>query len=109
VVPVIGTIDSERAHGIMEALLFAITERRSRFAVLDLTGVENIDAATADHLLKVMGAIRLLGAQGIFCGIRPQVAQILTEIEVDLSSVVTLATLHEALAYCISRLSARGR
>jgi anti-anti-sigma regulatory factor len=99
--PVIGSVDFERAGQMMEALLQAIVRTRSRFAVLDLTGVEAVDTATADHLLKIVRAVRMLGAQGIITGIRPAVAQTMISLGIELAGIATLNNLQEALRACM--------
>lgn len=102
VVPVVGELGAERATQIMENLLSALTGSRARHAILDLTGVDSIDTETADWLLKILGAIRLLGVHGVVSGIGPAVAQTLIALGVDLSRVTTMATLHSALRLCMS-------
>lgn len=99
--PVIGFVDFERAGQMMEALLQAIVRTRSRFAVLDLTGVETVDTATADHLLKIIRAVRMLGAQGIITGIRPAVAQTMISLGIELGGIATLNNMQEALKLCM--------
>ncbi|WP_231511178.1 STAS domain-containing protein [Chondromyces apiculatus] len=99
--PLIGTIDGRRAASLTERLLGEIVRTGSRFALLDLTGVEIVDTSTADHLLRVVGAVQLLGAQAIITGINPAVAQTLTSLGVDLSTFTTQQNLQEGLRYCI--------
>lgn len=103
VVPIIGELDSERATTIMERLLSALSSARARHAILDLTGVDALDTRTADQVVKILGAVALLGAQGIISGIRPAVAHSLVAIGVDLSRVTTVATLHDALRMCMRK------
>ena len=95
--PLIGTIDSQRAGAMMERLLSAITEKSATTSILDLTGVEVVDTSTADHIGKLAKAAELLGAKCIITGIRPAVAQTMVQIGIDLTKVVTLSTLREAL------------
>ena len=102
--PVLGVLDSERAGRLLESLLSAVRSTGARFTILDLTGVEAMDAATAGHLLRLFGAVRLLGAEGILTGIAPAAAQAIVGLGVDLAGVTTLANLREALRYCIRRL-----
>lgn len=101
--PIIGSLDSQRAAELMEITLDRIVARSARFAILDLTGVETMDTATADHLIKVVQAAGLLGARALITGIRPNIAQILVHLGADLSRVVTLRTLREGLRYCADR------
>jgi anti-anti-sigma regulatory factor len=99
-VPVVGVIDESRAEQMMGALLDAIVGRQARFAILDLTGVEAVDAATASHLVKVISASRLLGCEGMITGIRPSVSSTFVEIGADLSQIQTLRSLKDALRFC---------
>ena len=99
--PVVGSLDSARASSMMEQLLAEIVRTRSRFAILDLTGVDIVDTATADHLLKIMRAVELLGARCIVTGIRPGVAQTMVSLGVDLASISTLRNLQEGLKACM--------
>jgi rsbT co-antagonist protein RsbR len=105
--PVVGIVDSVRASDMKDALLGAIAAHGARFAIVDLTGVETVDTATADHLLRVMRSVRLLGAQGIITGIQPQVSQIMVALGVDLREVVTLRSLREGLRFCLRRMGLR--
>ncbi len=95
--PLIGVMDSKRAATTMERLLSTITEKGATTAILDLTGVEIVDTATADHIGKLAKAADLLGAKCIISGIRPAVAQTMVQIGIDLTSVVTVATVREAI------------
>ncbi len=105
--PILGLVDSVRTAEIMDNLLQAIVRVRARFAILDLTGVEVVDTSTAGHLLGLIRAIRLLGAEGIITGIHPNIAQTMVTQELDLSKIVVHANLREALKYCIGRVRAR--
>ncbi|MDI1475951.1 STAS domain-containing protein [Polyangium sp. y55x31] len=107
--PMIGVVDSRRAARVMDDLLSAVTRTSARFAILDLTGVEVVDTATASHLVQMIRAIRLLGAEGILTGIRPTVAQTLVSLGVDLSGIPTHGTLRHGLAFCIRRLERKVR
>ncbi|WP_170229940.1 STAS domain-containing protein [Polyangium fumosum] len=107
--PMIGVVDSRRAARVMDDLLGAVSRASARFAILDLTGVEVVDTATAYHLVQMVHAIRLLGAEGILTGIRPTVAQTLVSLGVDLSGIPTHGTLRHGLAFCIRRLETRTR
>ncbi|MDI1449792.1 PAS domain-containing protein [Polyangium sp. 6x1] len=107
--PMIGVVDSRRAARVMDDLLGAVSRTSARFAILDLTGVEIVDTATASHLVQMIRAIRLLGAEGILTGIRPTVAQTLISLGVDLSGIPTHGTLRHGLAFCIRRLESKPR
>ncbi len=106
--PVIGNVDTERADQIMERLLSEVVHTRARFAILDLTGVDEIDIGTADHLIRIVRAVGLLGARGLLCGLQPAVASALTEIGVDVSPLTAYRNLKEALQRCIRVLEARA-
>ena len=95
--PIIGTVDTERAQHITDSLLRRVTETRCRAVILDLTAVEDIDAGTASHLWRIVQALRLLGVQCSLCGIGPQLAKTLGELDLDLADVPTLPQLKEAL------------
>jgi len=105
-VPLVGTLDSNRAQVVMEALLQAIVSEQATVAILDITGVPTVDTLVAQHLLKTVAATRLMGADCIICGIRPQTAQTIVQLGIDLSAITTRATLADALATGIARLSA---
>jgi rsbT co-antagonist protein RsbR len=101
--PLIGTLDSARTSVVMEALLQRIVETGSEIAIIDITGVPTVDTLVAQHLLKTVAAARLMGADCIISGIRPQIAQTIVHLAIDLSQVVTKATLAEALAVALKR------
>lgn len=100
--PLIGTVDSERAQSMITALLRGVQERRARVAIVDITGVPVVDTAVAGALLKAAHGVRLLGAEAVLTGIRPEVAQTIVSLGVDLSGITTRATLEEGLAYALS-------
>jgi len=102
--PVIGTVDTRRAAEIMERLLAEVVVRKSKFVILDITGVEVVDTKTADHFLKLIRAAALLCTKCILTGIRPAVAQTLVEIGVDLSSITTLRDLQAGLRECLQEM-----
>ncbi|QMV73351.1 STAS domain-containing protein [Comamonas piscis] len=102
-VPMIGTLDSSRTQLVMESLLQRIVETESSLAIIDITGVPTVDTLVAQHLLKTVTAIRLMGADCIICGIRPQIAQTIVHLGIDLNSVTTKATLADALALAMKR------
>jgi PAS domain S-box-containing protein len=104
-VPVLGALDVRRAAEMMEALLGAVTRTGSRYVILDLTGVATMDAGTADHVIKLVGAVELLGARGVVVGIQPQVARAIVSLGVDLSRITTLANLRDGLVMCMRQLS----
>ncbi|MCY1058966.1 STAS domain-containing protein [Nannocystis sp. SCPEA4] len=99
-VPLVGSIDGERAAIIMHGLLEAIVHKRARFAILDLTGVDTVDPTSAEHLIRIIHSVRLLGAQAIITGIRPPIAQTMAELGIDLSRLHTLRSLQDALRHC---------
>ena len=101
--PMIGTLDSSRTQIVMESLLQKIVETGSGVAIIDITGVPTVDTLTAQHLLKTVTAARLMGAECIISGIRPQIAQTIVHLGVDLGGVATKATLADALAIALER------
>ena len=101
VLPVVGDLDHERASEMTERLLAELAARQSNYVILDLTGVESIDSSTASMLLKMLAAANLLGVRGLLSGIRPEVAQALVTVGVDLSQITTVATLHDGLRRCM--------
>jgi PAS domain S-box-containing protein len=107
--PMVGVVDSLRAARVMDDLLASVTRTQAQFAILDLTGVDIVDTNTAAHLIQMIEAVRLLGAEGIITGIRPNVAQTMVTLGLDMSRVTTLATLRDGLSLCIRRLSSRKR
>jgi rsbT co-antagonist protein RsbR len=103
--PLIGTLDSARTQVVMESLLQRIVESGSLIAILDITGVPTVDTLVAQHLLKTVAAARLMGADCIISGIRPQIAQTIVHLGVDLNAVTTKATLADAFAVALKRLN----
>jgi rsbT co-antagonist protein RsbR len=101
--PMIGTLDSARTQVVMESLLQQIVETGSEIAIIDITGVPTVDTLVAQHLLKTVTAIRLMGADCIISGVRPQIAQTIVHLGVDLQGVVTKANLADALALALKR------
>jgi len=101
--PMIGTLDSARTQVVMESLLQRIVETGSEIAIIDITGVPTVDTLVAQHLLKTVTAIRLMGADCIISGIRPQIAQTIVHLGVELQGVTTKATLADALALALKR------
>ena len=102
--PLIGTLDSERTQVVMESLLQRIVDTGATIAILDITGVPTVDTLVAQHLLKTVAAARLMGADCIISGIRPQIAQTIVHLGVDLNTVTTKATLADAFAVALRRL-----
>jgi rsbT co-antagonist protein RsbR len=101
--PMIGTLDSARTQIVMESLLQKIVETSSGLAIIDITGVPTVDTLTAQHLLKTVTAARLMGAECIISGIRPQIAQTIVHLGVDLGDVITKASLADALALALEK------
>lgn len=102
-VPMIGVLDSSRTQVVMEALLQKIVETGSELAIIDITGVPTVDTLVAQHLLKTVTAIRLMGADCIISGIRPAIAQTIVHLGIDLTGVRTKATLADALALALQQ------
>jgi rsbT co-antagonist protein RsbR len=100
---VIGTLDSARTQVVMETLLTRIVETGAAMAIIDITGVPTVDTLVAQHLLKTISAARLMGADCIISGIRPQIAQTIVHLGVDLGDVTTKATLAAAFAVALQR------
>jgi len=104
--PLIGTLDSARTQVVMESLLEKIVENEAMIAIIDITGVPTVDTLVAQHLLKTVAAARLMGADCIISGMRPQIAQTIVHLGVNLSDVVTKATLADAFAVALQRTGA---
>lgn len=104
-VPLIGTLDSQRTQQLMERLLNRVTETSSPVAILDITGVPAIDTQTAQHLIETVAAVRLLGAEVILTGVRPSIAQTLVHLGIDLSNVMTRASLAAGLRMALGVLN----
>lgn len=102
-VPLIGTLDSNRTQVVMETLLERIVESSASIAIIDITGVPVVDTLVAQHLLKTISAARLMGADCIISGIRPQIAQTIVHLGVDLGDVVTKSTLADAFRIALAR------
>lgn len=106
-VPLVGTLDRDRAALIAERILAAISERQALLAVIDLTGVPDLDTGTADHLLRIARMIKLLGADCILAGIQPAVAKTIVAHELDLGELRVFQALRDALEECTKRLANR--
>ena len=102
--PIIGTLDSARTQIVMESLLTEIVESGSSVAILDISGVPTVDSLVAQHLLKTVSATRLMGAECIISGIRPEIAQTIVHLGIDLSGIVTKASLASALVFAFEKM-----
>src|SRR4030095_6061664 len=102
--PLIGTLDSARTQIVMENLLQSIVDTGAGIAIIDITGVPTVDTLVAQHLLKTVAAARLMGAECLISGIRPQIAQTIVHLGVDLADIITKATLADAFAVVPRRL-----
>lgn len=102
--PIIGTLDSSRTQVVMENLLQEVVESGSSIAILDISGVPTVDSLVAQHLIKTVSATRLMGAECIISGIRPEIAQTVVHLGIDLSTVITKATLASALKAAFTML-----
>lgn len=101
--PIIGTLDSSRTQVVMENLLQTVVATNSKFAIIDITGVPTVDTLVAQHLLKTITAARLMGAECIISGVRPQIAQTIVHLGINLEDVVTKAKLSDAFALALQR------
>ena len=102
-VPMIGTLDSSRTQVVMETLLQRIVDTGSKLAIIDITGVPTVDTLVAQHLLKTVSAIRLMGAECIISGIRPQIAQTIVHLGIDLQGIASKASLADALSMAMEQ------
>jgi rsbT co-antagonist protein RsbR len=105
--PLVGTLDSARTQVVMESLLRKIVETGAAIAIIDITGVPTVDTLVAQHLLKTVAATRLMGADCIISGIRPQIAQTIVHLGVDLGAVITKATLADAFRIALDKTGAK--
>jgi rsbT co-antagonist protein RsbR len=101
--PIIGTLDSARTQVVMESLLQTVVATNSRVAIIDITGVPTVDTLVAQHLLKTITAARLMGAECIISGVRPQIAQTIVHLGINLEDVITKAKLSDAFALALDR------
>jgi len=101
--PIIGTLDSSRTQVVMENLLEMVVSTNSKFAIIDITGVPTVDTLVAQHLLKTITAARLMGAECIISGVRPQIAQTIVHLGINLEDVLTKAKLSDAFALALQR------
>jgi rsbT co-antagonist protein RsbR len=102
-VPLVGTLDSARTQVVMEKLLESLVETGSQHAIVDITGVLAVDTQVAQHLLKTVMAARLMGAECVISGIRPQIAQTIVSLGIEFGDIVTKATLADALRHALLR------
>ena len=106
-IPLIGTLDSNRSQVVMEGLLNGIVEEQAQVAILDITGVPMVDTLVAQHLMKTAMAVRLMGAECVISGIRPQIAQTIVALGINLGDITTRATLSDALKYGLTQTGVR--
>lgn len=99
-VPLVGSFDANRAIDMVDRLLSGVVRERARFVILDLTGVGTVDTATADHFIRIVGAVKLLGAEGVIAGVQPSVAMAMVSLGIDTSGIRTTRDAEEALVYC---------
>lgn len=104
ILPLIGTLDSERTLQIMEQLLVEIRKTGSRYIIMDATGVGTIDSAVAANILKTSSAVKMLGSRMIFTGIKPEIAMTMVHLGIDLQDIVTRATLQEGIEYALNAM-----
>lgn len=107
VMPLIGSVDSGRAQQVIESLLSGVSDTRARTAILDITGVSVVDTQVANGLIRAAQAVKMLGATVILTGIRPEVAQPLVQLGVDLSDIVTRSRLKDGIAYALGETRRR--
>jgi rsbT co-antagonist protein RsbR len=105
-VPLVGTLDSARTQVVMEKLLQALVDVDADQAIIDITGVPAVDTEVAQHLLKTVVAARLMGAECIISGIRPQIAQTIVALGIQFGDIVTKASLADALKHALRRTGA---
>jgi rsbT co-antagonist protein RsbR len=106
-VPLVGTLDSARAQVVMERLLQTLVDTSSPYAIIDITGVPAVDTQVAQHILKTVVAARLMGADCIISGIRPQIAQTIVALGIEFGDIATKASLADALRYVLSKANGR--
>nr|WP_233224200.1 STAS domain-containing protein [Amycolatopsis sp. BJA-103] len=108
-VPLIGTLDSARTQVVMSSLLEAIQAHEARVAIIDITGVSTVDTAVAHHLLQTVSAVRLMGSECLISGVRPSIAQTVTQLGIDLSHIETRGSLADALASAMRLIDDHAR
>ena len=102
--PIVGVLDTRRSAEVMSNLLDAVCQKQCKYVILDITGVEVVDTSTADYLIKVVRALRMLGSRCVLTGLSPAVAQTLVQIGAELSEVTTLRSLREGLRHCLTNI-----
>ncbi len=102
--PIVGVVDSQRAQSIMDSMLTRIAETESRVVILDIEGVETVDTAVANHLIKITQATQLMGCSCVVSGISPNIAKTLVQLGIPLTNVVTRATLRDAVSFALQQL-----
>ncbi|NSC20188.1 STAS domain-containing protein [Streptomyces albus subsp. chlorinus] len=107
-VPLIGNLDTARSQVVMENLLEAIQSREASVAIIDITGVPTVDTSVAQHLMQTVKAVRLMGADCVISGVRPGIAQTIVQLGIDLSDILTRATLADALATAMNLTGERN-
>ncbi|MEA2115225.1 MAG: PAS domain S-box protein [Thermodesulfobacteriota bacterium] len=105
--PLVGTLDSHRAHIAMQRLLESIEYTRSSFVIIDITGVPTVDSEVASHVLQTAGAVRLMGCETILTGVGPHIARVISEGDVDLDNIIVRARMTDGLHYAIGKLAER--
>ena len=105
--PIVGVMDTARSAEMTEALLRAVTEKKTRFAIVDVTGIEVMDSRTTDHFIRMARAVRLLGAECVLAGISPNIAQTIVHMGVDLGGVVAFRSMREALQHYVQSTAAK--
>ena len=105
--PLVGTLDSHRAHTAMQRLLESIEYTRSSFVIIDITGVPTVDSEVASHVLQTAGAVRLMGCETILTGVGPHIARVISEGDVDLDNIIVRARMTDGLHYAIGKLAER--
>jgi GAF domain-containing protein len=109
VMPIIGTLDSRRATQVLEVALHGAQSRRAKMVILDITGVKQADAQVADTIIRTASALRLLGSKAILTGLRPEVAQTLVNLGIDLGALTTHGTLQSAVRYALAQVAPMRR
>ena len=108
-IPLVGTLDSARAQVVMERLLETLVDTGSPYAIIDITGVPAVDTQVAQHILKTIVAARLMGAECIISGIRPQIAQTIVALGIEFGDIATKASLADALRHALRQIEATRR
>lgn len=104
--PVVGVMDTVRSAEMTEALLRAVSEKKTRYAIIDVTGIEVMDSRTTDHFIRMARAVRLMGAECVLAGISPNIAQTIVHMGVELAGIVTFRSMREALQHYVTRAAA---